>query len=80
MKYKKQKKTFKNPVIKSMHRVLLTSADSNNMVTREMVYSSMSLAINTEVKWSRANNIKGKGKVGWAKETHPTSLDELSLT
>lgn len=47
------KKTLKNPVIKSTQRVLLTSADSNNTVTREVVYSSMSLTVNTEVKSSR---------------------------
>lgn len=65
------KKPFKNPVIKSMQRVLLTSADSNNTVTREVVYSSMSLTVNTEVKIPEKKNIKGKE---WEGEGAPPNL------
>lgn len=57
----------------------MTSADSNNTVTREEVYSSMPLTVNTEVQTSRKKRTsKGKGEKAAA--PHPTSLDELGFT
>lgn len=38
---------------------------------RDVGYLSMSLTINTEVKSSRTNNIKGKGKVWWGDGAPP---------
>lgn len=75
----KLEKTFKTPIIKSTQRVQLTSADSSNTVTREEVYSSMPLTVNTEVKTSRKKRTS-KGKDEKVEAPHPTSLDELGFT